>query len=294
MDHSYIEEFNVADRYLLGKLPAEERARFEEHFVDCPKCLDLLETTESFRGGLQTVAAEEAARSSVYVQAGLLAHLARLSRGRQAILLAGAVLLVALPAVLFVVETRRVRGELEQVKLASAELQRQYEVNQQSARRLAEEAQEAEWKSAEQRQRLEAELERERQERARLADEAKRPGRLYSIASVFSLNSVRSADPTQFAPVNQIFIPQSSQLIVLSPELEPDPEFQSYRAAITTADDRLIWRMDKLQLNPKGEIELGFSARLFKAGDYLLALEGINRQGRYVAIAKYPFRVMER
>ena len=27
MDHHYIEEHNVADRYLLGKLPAEERTR---------------------------------------------------------------------------------------------------------------------------------------------------------------------------------------------------------------------------------------------------------------------------
>jgi hypothetical protein len=292
MDHSYIEEFNIADLYLLGKLPTEERARFEEHFVDCPKCLDLLETTESFRGGLQTVAAEEAARSSAYVQAGLLARLARLSRGRRALLLASAVLLlVALPAFLLVMETRRVRGELEQAKSASADWRRQYEEQQQAAQRLR---QEAERRSAEQRQRLEAELERVRQESARLADEAKRPGRLYSIASVFTLNSVRSADPIQSAPVNQIVISRSSQLIVLSPELESDPEIQSYRAAITTADNRLIWRGDKLQLNPKGAIELGFSARLFKAGDYLLALEGLSRQGRYVTIAKYPFRVIKK
>ena len=62
MDHQYIEEHNITDRYLLGRLRAEERSRFEEHFVDCQECLERLETTEDFRGALKTVAAEDATR----------------------------------------------------------------------------------------------------------------------------------------------------------------------------------------------------------------------------------------
>ena len=77
MDHHYIEEHNVADRYLLRKLPAEERTRFEEHFIACAECLDRVEVTEGFRGALRAVAAEEAARPHVYEQAGLLARLVR-------------------------------------------------------------------------------------------------------------------------------------------------------------------------------------------------------------------------
>jgi len=58
MEHSYIEEHNIADRYLLGKLSDEERMRFEEHFADCLQCRDLLETTDDFRTGLRTVIAD--------------------------------------------------------------------------------------------------------------------------------------------------------------------------------------------------------------------------------------------
>src|SRR5687767_2360189 len=101
MDHYYIEDHEIADRYLLGKLPAEERMQFEEHFVDCHECLERLETTESFRGALRTAAAEDAARTSAYAKAGLLAWAARLSRGRRAVLFTSAILLLlTLPAAL--------------------------------------------------------------------------------------------------------------------------------------------------------------------------------------------------
>src|SRR5262249_41965473 len=96
MDHHYIEEQNIPDRYLLGKLPVEERARFEEHFIDCRECLDRLETTEDFRGALRAVAAEDTTRG--YAQAGLFARImwmARLSRARRPALQLGAILLLA-------------------------------------------------------------------------------------------------------------------------------------------------------------------------------------------------------
>jgi hypothetical protein len=35
VNHHQIEESNIVDRYLLGRLPPEEQTRFEEHFVDC-------------------------------------------------------------------------------------------------------------------------------------------------------------------------------------------------------------------------------------------------------------------
>jgi hypothetical protein len=106
------------------------------------------------------------------------------------------------------------------------------------------------------------------------------------------LISTRSDDTTQPAPKNEIVISRSSQLIVLSPEFNPDPNIQTYRAAITTDDNHPIWRGDKLQLNLKGTIELGFSARLFRPGDYLFTLEGLTKQGNYIHISKYPFTVM--
>ena len=49
MDHQYIEDQRVADRYLDRTLPAAERTAFEKHFVDCTECLDRLALAEIFR-----------------------------------------------------------------------------------------------------------------------------------------------------------------------------------------------------------------------------------------------------
>ena len=53
MDHVYAEERQLADRYLMGKLPDAERRPFEEHFIDCPVCLDRLETIEGLLRALR-------------------------------------------------------------------------------------------------------------------------------------------------------------------------------------------------------------------------------------------------
>src|SRR5215831_2928139 len=292
MDHLFIEEHNIPYLYLLGKLPAEEQEHFEEHFIVCPECLNRLETTESFIDGLKTIATEDVLRPRAYVQAGILAWLAQLSRKRQAMLLSVTILLlVALPAALFIAEMKRVRGELNQAKLAYVDRRRQFEEERQTVQKLEKELQETQQKSAEQRRQFEIELERERQESSRLADGVNRPGRPHAIATVFSLINTRSADPTQPSPKNEIVISRSSQLIVLSPEFDPDPNMQAYRGAITTDDNRPIWRGDKLQLNLKGTIELGFSARLFRPSGYLFTLEGLTKQGNYIHISKYPFTV---
>lgn len=46
-DHVALVESQTIERYVLGRLPREEAERFEQHYVDCPTCLDLLETTEA-------------------------------------------------------------------------------------------------------------------------------------------------------------------------------------------------------------------------------------------------------
>lgn len=38
----------VAEAYLRGTLPAEQRIAFEEHYIGCPKCGERLQFTEVF------------------------------------------------------------------------------------------------------------------------------------------------------------------------------------------------------------------------------------------------------
>ncbi len=42
MEHAYIEQHAVAERYICNTLPDKERADFEQHLVDCQECMDRL------------------------------------------------------------------------------------------------------------------------------------------------------------------------------------------------------------------------------------------------------------
>jgi hypothetical protein len=42
MDHGYIDEHSLAERYVDNALTPEERAVFEAHLVDCEECTDRL------------------------------------------------------------------------------------------------------------------------------------------------------------------------------------------------------------------------------------------------------------
>ncbi|HLY19610.1 MAG TPA: zf-HC2 domain-containing protein [Bryobacteraceae bacterium] len=61
MDHAQIEENNLIDRYVRGTLPVDLRAEFEEHFLDCPDCVQQLNLATHLREGLRLSAAEMAA-----------------------------------------------------------------------------------------------------------------------------------------------------------------------------------------------------------------------------------------
>src|SRR5262245_56580684 len=119
MDHSYIEEQHVADRYVMGTLPADEAERFEEHYLSCAECLDRLELAESMQRGFKRAAGEDAARLATARQLALVGWLSRLGRSRQMAVLAMAVFIVAvLPAGLALREIGERGRELAQTKSA--------------------------------------------------------------------------------------------------------------------------------------------------------------------------------
>jgi hypothetical protein len=296
MEHSYIEEHNIPDRYLAGKLSPEEQMRFEEHFVDCTQCLDRLEPTYDIRTGLKAIAAEEAlqARADLQIRlagaAGLLARVARLSRARRAALLASLMLAIALPMALLILEWRSVRRELAQANQTSSELQRKYEEGEQTARAQVNEILSRERQLSEQRDTLAAQLERERAERLRPA-ENKGAG-LESDIPVFALSLARSGDADLSQPINRITISPSSKLTILLLELDPNSNLQSYRATISTADGRSIWSKSGLRPSSQDALGVSFNTSLLKPNNYLLTLEGLTAGGRYAPVAKYTFRAL--
>ena len=95
MDHTTIEEENVVERYVAGKLEPEDVARFEEHYLDCAACIDAVEDAERLHRGLGRIAAQETVEALAARRIALLAW----SRSRWAPLaMAALVVLALLPA----------------------------------------------------------------------------------------------------------------------------------------------------------------------------------------------------
>jgi hypothetical protein len=282
MEHSYIEEHNIADRYLMGKLSPDERMSFEEHCENCLECFDRLETVVGLRRGLRIVAGEEVWRSRVYVGAGPLTWVVRLSQARQAVLFAVAILLIALPMGWLILEWGRARRELTQMTQAAAEWHRKYEEREQGVRDLV--------KEVHTQGQLAAQSESEREDRPPPPNKKVMPSQV--VVPVFALRVMRNGSPDVSQPVNRIKFSPTSKLIILLLELGHDPDLQSYRAAISTADGQNIWRESNLKSISDNALALSFNPNLFKPGNYLLTLEGLTMQKRYVLTSQYTFAVL--
>ena len=112
MTHEEITERNIVDLYVLGKLPPEESARFEEHFVDCPICLENVEMMARFHAGIKPLAAIPARRTG-YGWSGWAA--------------AAAVMLALGSTLFFAVREAGLRRQLEQARAASSGWRQRYE-----------------------------------------------------------------------------------------------------------------------------------------------------------------------
>jgi hypothetical protein len=243
---------------------------------------------------LQIVAGEEVWRPRARVRAGALARVVRLGHASQAALLVGAILLIALPTGLLALEWSRYRRNLAQVTLSVAEWRRKYEEREQAAGDLMKEMQARDQQLSAQRGRFAAQSEGKREDRSRPANGMEKASARQAVAPVFALRAMRSESPDLPRPAHQITLPSPPKLIVLLLELGPDTDFQSYRVAISAANGRSIWRECELTPSSKETIALSFNSGLFKSGDYLLTLEGLTAQGRYVLIARHAFGVVTR
>jgi hypothetical protein len=119
MKHPEIDEHQVVEHYVAGKLTADEEARFEEHYLDCPACTRAIEDAERLRRGLELVAAQDLTRQTIF------ATVARALRSPLGALLAGLLLVAALlPAGLTWRRVGRLDAELEGLRRELADERR--------------------------------------------------------------------------------------------------------------------------------------------------------------------------
>ena len=272
MDHARIDEDQLADRYLMRQLDETERRSFEEHFVDCPICLERLEAIEGLRGALKDLPAGFSSPTARAARVPPVDSRDRFAprRGRVfvALLAAAACLVLATVAsIVFQGEARRARRELEAVRQTS-EKARQREA------------------------RLESTLRTEQAGRPRPADE---PARTMSpeplaAASVFTLTLTRSGSADS---ADRVPLPDAAGWIVLlfdRPDT-PGSGVRGYRVRLSTTGGRAVSEPVAASEASSGMLAVSVPSSHLPPDGYRLAVED-SASGN--VLVTYRFRTVGR
>jgi methionine-rich copper-binding protein CopC len=285
MDHAYIAEHDLVDRYYQGRLPPEEELSFEEHFVDCPECLQQLELARSFQRGFKNLVEEDLARLETTVRVGIFAWLARLSRSRQAGLALTAVLVaIALPILWFRTELLELRRDVDLAQSTLIDAEKRLVAEQRMISELEERLADDASAHVVERERLEAELAAARQSQATPSRQTA-PSEPWINVPVFLLRKVRSNEPA-----NHVELGRAAGQLSLAIDIGNDPDILSYRAVLTSTDGPR-WRQDGLEPNALEVILITFPKDFLPPGDYRLELTGVRADGSAVELGGYAFKV---
>lgn len=284
MDHTYIEEQQIAERYVRGTLPAGEAERFEEHYLSCPECLDRLDLTESMQRGFKRAAGQDAARQAAARQLALVAWLARLGRSRQmAVLAMGLLVLAVLPAGLALREIGQRDRELAQ---ARSGLEQERERSAAGSRSAAEVEKLRSELNASRR-----DLAAEREAHASAVEQLAQSRQPQGNVPILFLDTERGGGPAAGEPTARLRLPPAPGWIVLALVIDP-PHQPSYRVILRDSRGRELWRGGDLRLDERGTLSLSLPSSLLAPGDYTLAVEGLASGSRPAAASRFAFRAL--
>lgn len=256
MNHAEIEEQQIVDRYVRGTLPAEEVARFEEHYLSCQDCLDQLDLAEAMNRGFKRAAGQDAVRVATVVrQLAVVAWLARLGRSRQAAVLAMALLVaVLLP---WGLAERRIAGRDHELATTRSALEKERAA---AAGRTSSE--------------LEAsrrELVRAQEARDKAVEQLTQASQPQNVP-ILGLSVERGGGEVK-PPI--LHLPATPGWVVFSLSIDP-PYRPSYRVILRGAGGKEIWSGGGFQ-HDGDLLNLTLPSTLLTPGDYTLAAEGAGR-----------------
>jgi hypothetical protein len=294
MDHEHIDRFDLIDRYLMGKLSAEESDGVEEHFVDCPLCVAQIRTKKSFLQGLRLVATEQTAQIDRREPMGSPRQTRKMFFPLPLALAASCLIIAAIAGAIFVFNhTRRMREQAEQAESSAEQWKRRYEEERRSAISSEERRKEAESQTTERLRGMEAELKAEEARRARMETELRRAARPDGKLIFFNLTSVRGGGLNSSGEVNKITVPRSSSMVAFSISLEGEAESVSYRMTIFDDRHRLIWQSQRLTPDLNNSLTIVLRQSLFRPGHYSLKVDGFKAGGGASPFGNYPFQIIK-
>ncbi|MGH7596460.1 MAG: hypothetical protein ACREOI_08910 [bacterium] len=275
-------EEDLIDDYVHHKLSKADRRRFERYYLVTPARQEKVDFAVDLKKTL-TVPWWQAWRP--FLRDKWRAPLKFFPIPSPAVRWAFAVgvVFLFLGASWLVIETTRLRGELEQFKTEQLALvQREQELQAQVNR------------TRDRSEQLAEQLEREKEQRAQLEQQLKNPSLAQPtvVSFVLTASLLRSAEKTK-----QLVIPRGASFVQLQLDLESKVDYKSYRAVLETDDGKELWSQDlpAARTTQTGRaVVLRLPALVLEAGDYLLKLNGANAAGVFEEIDEYFFRILKR
>jgi anti-sigma factor RsiW len=287
MNHDYIKEFNLIDQYALGKLAADEAEEFEDHFIDCPECVEQLNITRSFIRDLKGLAIQETLLSGNRPAAPKTRrwHLQLVPLRSWAVIACSCILVAGVFAFLAIRRLTRMEAELRQTKEEASAIRQQYQRELETAAESEKQQQQARQQLAQRLVELEQKLKTEGATnqppvRGPKASEVNFP--IYALVSL-----ARGQAP---APV-EIALPASSSRFALSIPVEDRKDFSAYRVKIL--DHRGVTVLNQGGFKPDAyhTLSLGLNSNFLTPGTYDLRVEGLTPPNKWDIVGSYPFRI---
>ena len=286
-------ELDLVDAYVHGELSGATLKQFESQFLASPLRREQVRFAQAFQNFAakapvtQPIDVERTRRETAVRQksAGWFSALLAFRATRPALQwgLAVAALILLTGSVLLLFQNMRLREQINQTQARRDELQqREFELQKQLENQRTAHAT------------TEQELERVREERARL-DEQLKSGRPQSspggaaIVSLILTPQMRGVGQTK-----SVTISETTERVAIRLELEPN-DYSTYSVTlIDQARSQTLWRSAGIKAAGSGDrksLSVNFSAALLHSGLYRMQVSGIPPSGSPEVVGDYPFRV---
>ena len=282
MTHQEINQNEIVERYLLHKLPPEERHAFQEHFFDCDDCFQQVQTTSRFIAGVR-----HASRRGLLDRKKEALTWSWSSGWLKSALACSAVLLLL--AVVFVWLWFNRSPETNRNLAGASETRPQVVAPTPNATDQAGKHPD-DTQQPETNQNGRAKLDEPKLQRQPVNAQPRPDQNLIGQANIPTVTLESSRDSG--TPDNQLAIsPEATRIRLLIP-VEPGNRFQSFTVQIIGSGKNVIETV-KAMPNRAGTLSVSMPAGRFESGDYRVKLIG-NRGPQQELVGDYDLRVVKK
>ena len=301
-------EDDLIDSYLQNELSGSERAQFQSYYLASPRRQEKVKFAQSLQSFAKRQVLAPAASfapaepvrkiaSETTSWKDSLRNLFALPNLTMQWGMAAAALLLLLAGGWLLIETQRLRGQMNASQAEQAALQqRERELQSQLEQQHTTSTKTVEQLN-EELKRTQQQLEQLKQQQELAAQQAKTRPPVDLPAGLPNLLHVELTPQTRgVGKTVELTIPAHTDYAVLQ-LVTPEDDFQSYQAEVLTqADEKLRWKSGKLKARTSGTsrvIDLSVRAKLLPPGSYVVKLNGIAANGQAEELRKYSFKVVK-